>query len=80
MHYDGAGLTRDRRTAAGYFERACDRGQARGCAKLGHQYRWAIGVGIDWIRSYRLFKRACDLGDKNSCAQVLDLAKLAGLR
>jgi serine/threonine-protein kinase len=57
--------------AAPLFEQACSAGNAMGCYRLGHMYRW-IGYmpSQDLPRSATLFSKGCDGGVAESCTEL----------
>jgi hypothetical protein len=54
-------------TAAGYYGRACDGGNAQGCRSLALLYETGEGVAVSAERAAELMRRACELGDRDSC-------------
>lgn len=56
--------------AATLLERACDGGDALGCATLGALYSQGQGVTQDDARAASLYSRACDGGDAMGCRNL----------
>ena len=57
----------DKVHGAQLLQRACDGGNARGCADLGLAYRNGDGVPRDPVKALDRLKRACDLGMSEAC-------------
>lgn len=53
--------------AAGFFERACESGDAEGCTELGFMLMEGMLVGRDDARSLKASQRACELGSGLGC-------------
>jgi len=53
--------------AAGFFERACESGEAEGCTELGFMLMEGMLVARDDARSLKASLRACELGSGLGC-------------
>ncbi len=49
------------------FQRACDKGEPRGCSELGVMYDAGEGLAADAARAKKLFRQACDAGSGLGC-------------
>ncbi len=76
-HMRGDGTAKDPAKAATYFQRACDRGDARGCFNLGDSYQAGKGVPKDAAKAAAFYQRACDGREKGGCSE-LALSYLSG--
>ena len=47
--------------------KACDSGDARGCAALGFRYAKGEGVTQDVKQAVALYRKSCDLGSARGC-------------
>lgn len=73
----GLGVQRDLRRAAALYRRACESGNARGCANLGELLLQGAGPLVSPAAVGHL-KHACALGQGRSC-QILGRAHAEGL-
>ena len=58
----------DYQKAAELWQKACDSGEAWGCAILGVLYQNGQGVNQDYQKAAQLFQKACDSGNADCCA------------
>ena len=59
----------DTRSAALYFQKACDKNNAGGCLRLALLYATGDGVPKDRKKALKLSKKACDLGNSLGCME-----------
>ncbi len=59
--------------AKGYFEKACDLNNGRGCATLGDLYDDGKGVEKDLTKATYFYSKACKLGDRKACEMLKEL-------
>ena len=69
-HLGKGGLSEDHARAARYYRIGCDRGNMRGCNKLGYMYQYALGVTQDYARGRQFFTKACDGGNMFGCSNL----------
>ncbi|WP_240445418.1 tetratricopeptide repeat protein [Helicobacter pylori] len=53
--------------AKGYFEKACDLKDGRGCDALGVLYRDGQGAEKNLTKASQYFSKACDLNNNKGC-------------
>ncbi len=63
----------DTRSAAPYFQKACDKNNAGGCLRLTLLYATGDGVPHDRKKALKLSKKACDLGDSWGCDEYRNI-------
>lgn len=70
LAYDNGteGFSVNRRLAAGYYEKACDRGVAAACTNLGLLHLNGEGVAKDESRATALFDKSCAAGNAQACS------------
>ncbi|OLR53342.1 HcpA family protein [Helicobacter pylori] len=56
--------------AKGYFEKACDLNNGRGCNFLGFLYGSRKGVEKDLIKSAYLYSKTCELKEGDGCGAL----------
>jgi TPR repeat protein len=67
----GQGVEKDVATAAEFYEKGCNGGDAQGCNNLGSLHEFGlIGIGPDPVRAAGLYRRACDRGDAQGCGNL----------
>ncbi|MEM6412167.1 MAG: toll/interleukin-1 receptor domain-containing protein [Pseudomonadota bacterium] len=70
-HDHGVGGARQEpKTAARFYEQACDGSQYRGCINLGLLYGQGLGVDRDYGRARELYEQGCDGGEARSCTSL----------
>ena len=57
----------DYKTAANFYEKACDKGNAQGCFNLAGMYVNGRGVKLDIAKTAKFAKKACDKGHSQGC-------------
>jgi serine/threonine protein kinase/TPR repeat protein len=67
------GVAKDEIQGAKFFSKACDAGDANGCAALGMVYEGGSGVSKDYLHAATLYSKACDAGDSAGCAWLGDM-------
>jgi TPR repeat protein/serine/threonine protein kinase len=68
LYERGTGVAKDFTRAAEYYDKACKRGDPRGCLLIG--YAWDIGRGVsakDQVKAARFYRQACEAGDADGC-------------
>ena len=73
----GAGVTKDLRTAASLFKKACDGGYPLGCINLGFMYIKGYGVDKDYSTAVSLYRKGYDGSNAYGCS-VLGLMYMKG--
>ncbi|GAA9062067.1 hypothetical protein BTM312_01900 [Helicobacter pylori] len=56
--------------AKGYFEKACDLKDGRGCKNLGALYYYGKGVEKNLTKASYFYSKACDLKDGMGCKNL----------
>lgn len=68
--YDDAGLAYDKKDykkAFKLYSTTCDNGDSRGCAMMGVQYVYGLGVPKNNQLALDNYSKACDMGHENAC-------------
>ncbi|MBL0115697.1 MAG: sel1 repeat family protein [Sphingomonadales bacterium] len=60
----GTGVAQNPATAASYFAKACDAGDADGCLSLGASYDKGAGVAKNLATAVSYYVRACNAGKR----------------
>jgi TPR repeat protein len=60
-------MREDKVQAADFYQKACNRGIARGCYKLGAMYKNGDGVPQDKTKALELYDKACNLKLEQGC-------------
>lgn len=60
----------DYQKAAKLWQKACDGGEALGCASLGALYAIGQGVRQDHQKAAQLYQKACDGGEASGCSNL----------
>jgi len=63
----------DEQRAAQIWQKACEAGEARGCARLGFLYQSGKGVEQDDAKAAKFYEKACEGGFGTSCAELGDM-------
>lgn len=64
------GTSQGDKTAAGFFRRACDEGDALGCGNLGFMLRSGRGVAADPAAARKHYRTACDAQKWEHCVNL----------
>lgn len=56
--------------AAAQFEKACERGNAKGCFQLGALYEKGDGVVQNKYKAVSLYTQACTGGEPHGCSNI----------
>ncbi len=56
--------------AKGYFEKACDLKDGRGCDALGRLYYYGRGVEKNLIKAAYFYSKACELKEGDGCGAL----------
>lgn len=67
--FNAAVVATDPAKAAGFLDRACQRGDGEACRDLGVAYDKGNGVAKDRRKAAELSKKACELGFKAACGK-----------
>ncbi|MBM4120961.1 MAG: sel1 repeat family protein, partial [Nitrospira sp.] len=59
MYKKGEGVKQNLAEAADWYRKACDGGDAWGCANLGLMYKKGTGVKQDFFQAGEVFRKAC---------------------
>ena len=63
----------DEQTAAKIWQKACELGEVRGCARLGFLYKNGKGVEQDDEKAGKFYQKACDAGELSGCDSLASL-------
>ncbi len=69
----GFGVSVDKSAAFALFEKSCEHGWARGCARLGDAYLTGEGTPVDPAKALASFESGCEGADAASCAAAAGL-------
>ena len=67
LYADGQGVKQNYQKAAQLYQKACDSGEAGGCAILGVSYQKGQGVKQNFSTAKQYYGKACDLGFQLGC-------------
>ena len=67
MYANGKGVKQDYATAAKYYQKACDGGNAEGCYNLGLMYAYGKGVKQDYATAAKYYTKAYNGGCVAGC-------------
>ena len=68
----------DEQTAAKFWQKACETGEARGCVRLGFLYQSGKGVKQDDEKAGKFYQKACDAGELSGCDRLASLYQNSG--
>ena len=68
----------DEQRAAKIWQKACEAGEARGCARIGFLYQSGKGVEQDDAKASKLYEKACDAGELSGCNTLASLHQNSG--
>lgn len=68
----------DEQTAAKIWQKACESGEARGCARLGFLCQSGKGVKQDDEKAGKFYQKACDAGELSGCDSLASLHQNSG--
>jgi TPR repeat protein len=75
MLFEGRGVRRDTTASVIALTRACNAGNAEGCANLGIMYADRNDVPRDPDRARAFFRRACDQGLAWTCTSAAEVGE-----
>lgn len=70
--------TLDEQTAANFWQKACETGEARGCVRIGFLYQSGRGVKQDDEKAGKFYQKACDAGELSGCNTLALLHQNSG--
>ena len=68
----------DEQTAAKIWQKACEAGEARGCARLGFLYHSGKGVKQDDTKASKFYEKACNADELSGCDSLASLHQNSG--
>ena len=68
----------DEQRAAKIWLKACETGEARGCARLGFLYQSGKGVKQDDAKASKFYEKACDADELSGCNSLASLYQNSG--
>ena len=68
----------EEQTAAKFWQKACETGEARGCVRLGSLYHSGKGVEQDDAKASKFYEKACDAGELRGCDSLASLHQNSG--
>ena len=68
----------DEQRAAKIWQKACELGEVRGCARLGFLYKNGKGVEQDDEKAGKFYQKACDAGELSGCDSLASLRQNSG--
>ena len=68
----------DEQRVAQIWQKACETGETRGCARLGFLYQSGKGVEQDDAKAAKFYEKACDAGELSGCDSLASFHQNSG--